>query len=149
MRLYNGEFKGDILDVKGTHSSFAVRDKNSKGAANELLKTALGKAAEDFYIYIYDEEEQFVPKRAKGGKKSYGGRGAEANRKIGFWCFNAGLGMRGIAGLKPRSILLTSGTLSPMDSFQAELGIPFNQKLENPHVIEPKQVMISVLGQGI
>ena len=36
-----------------------------------------------------------------------------------------------------------------MDSFQAELGIVFNQRLENSHVINPKQVMISVLTQGI
>lgn len=36
-----------------------------------------------------------------------------------------------------------------MDSFQAELGIPFKQRLENPHVIDPKQVMISVLANGI
>ncbi len=39
------------------------------------------------------------------------------NRKIGFWCFNASIGMKSIASLKPRSIILTSGTLSPMDSF--------------------------------
>ena len=36
-----------------------------------------------------------------------------------------------------------------MDSFQSELGVEFKQKLENPHVIDPKQVMISVLTNGI
>jgi Rad3-related DNA helicase len=30
-----------------------------------------------------------------------------------------------------RSILLTSGTLSPLDSFAAELRIPFPVRLEN------------------
>jgi len=151
MRMYNGETKKDIMGtVKG--AGFAVGlDKGSRAVctSSELLSSTLGKAADDFYIYIHDEEEQFTAKRKGFGKKSYGARGGEPNRKIGFWCFNAGLGMRGIASLKPRSILLTSGTLSPMDSFQAEMGIPFNQKLENPHVIDPKQVMISVLGQGI
>jgi Rad3-related DNA helicase len=36
-----------------------------------------------------------------------------------------------------------------MDSFQAELAQKFEQRLENPHVINNKQVMISVLQQGI
>ena len=29
------------------------------------------------------------------------------------------------------------------------MGIPFNQKLENPHVIDPKQVQITILSKGI
>lgn len=56
--------------------------------------------------------------------------------------------MKEISELKPRSIILTSGTLSPMTSCQAELGINFNTKLENPHVINPKQVFISILSKG-
>ena len=58
------------------------------------------------------------------------------------------MAMNSLLALKPRSIILTSGTLSPMDSFQAELGVSFNQKLENPHVIDPKQVFISILSRG-
>ena len=38
-----------------------------------------------------------------------------------------------------RSILLTSGTLSPLDSFAHELGLPFPIRLENPHVIAKEQ----------
>jgi hypothetical protein len=36
-----------------------------------------------------------------------------------------------------------------MNSFQAELNIKFDQQLENPHVISSKQVMISILSQGV
>lgn len=57
--------------------------------------------------------------------------------------------MRQLADLKPRSLILTSGTLSPMNSFQAELGIDFPQRIENPHVIDPRQVFVSILPQGI
>ena len=35
-----------------------------------------------------------------------------------------------------------------MDSFQAEMGIPFKKQLENPHVISSKQVFISVVAEG-
>ncbi len=48
--------------------------------------------------------------------------------------------MKAIAALGVRSILLTSGTLSPLDSFAQELQVPFPVQLENPHVIAPSQV---------
>ena len=37
--------------------------------------------------------------------------------------------------LGARSIILTSGTLSPLDSIESELGVPFPIKLEGSHVI--------------
>ena len=46
-------------------------------------------------------------------------------------------------GTVTRSIILTSGTLSPMDSFQSELGVPFPIQLEASHVIAAKQVLES------
>ena len=39
-----------------------------------------------------------------------------------------------------QSVILTSGTLSPMDSFGAELALPFPIRLENDHVIQQSQV---------
>lgn len=45
----------------------------------------------------------------------------ESVRVFGFWCFNAGMGFKKIQSLNPRSVLLTSGTLSPLPSFEAEL----------------------------
>lgn len=48
--------------------------------------------------------------------------------------------MRQLAAMHVRSVLLTSGTLSPLDSFAHELQLPFRISLENPHVIEPSQV---------
>ena len=104
-----------------------------------MVSTNFGSAANDFYVYIYDEEEYQKQQRFT---KGYRMKNIVTNRKIGFWCFSAGLAMKQLAELGPRSILLTSGTLSPMESFQAELGIEFNQKLENPHVIDHKQVSV-------
>ena len=48
--------------------------------------------------------------------------------------------MQDLAALKVKSILLTSGTLSPMESFAYELKMPFPIRLENPHVISNEQV---------
>lgn len=80
----------------------------------------------DFYVYVYDDESKYQRKAMT------------SNRKLGFWCFNAASGMRELKALGPRSILLTSGTLSPLDSFQQEMGIGFKTLLENPHVINKK-----------
>ena len=42
--------------------------------------------------------------------------------------------------MQVRCMLLTSGTLSPLDTFAAELQLPFPITLENPHVIDASQV---------
>lgn len=53
--------------------------------------------------------------------------------------------MRQLAAMHVRSVLLTSGTLSPLDSFAHELQLPFKISLENPHVVDPSQVRYAVL----
>lgn len=47
-----------------------------------------------------------------------------------------------------RSVLLTSGTLSPLKPFISELGIPIAVQLENPHIVTKEQVCVGVLSQG-
>lgn len=42
-------------------------------------------------------------------------------RKISYWCFNAGIALSGLLRRGVYSLLLTSGTLSPLNSFTAEL----------------------------
>ncbi|CAN0215569.1 unnamed protein product, partial [Ectocarpus sp. 13 AM-2016] len=49
---------------------------------------------------------------------------------------------------KVRSIIVTSGTLSPLSSFGNELRLPFEVQVENPHVIGPEQAWIGTLGRG-
>lgn len=66
-----------------------------------------------------------------------------------YWCFAPGMAMQQLAALKIRSVLLTSGTLSPLDSFAYELQLPFPITLENPHVIDPSQVCPCDLTPGL
>ena len=49
---------------------------------------------------------------------------------------------------RTRSIILTSGTLSPLSSYQSELGIDFKITLEANHVIPPDRVWIGSIAQG-
>ena len=66
-----------------------------------------------------------------------------------MWCFHPGVGFDYIREAKPRNILLTSGTLAPLNSFQSELLINFPIKLENSHVIDTKtQVYTAIVKKG-
>lgn len=76
-------------------------------------------------MFLYDKMED--KGSAKQATLRRSGRGRVKNGKvlvprvIGFWCFCPGVGFKQIAALHPRSIILTSGTLSPLQSFEAEL----------------------------
>jgi regulator of telomere elongation helicase 1 len=72
--------------------------------------------------------------------------GFSDGRTISYWCFAPSLAMRELAFLKVRSILITSGTLSPLPSFSMELGLEFPIQLENKHVIKPEQIFVRVIG---
>nr|XP_047125665.1 regulator of telomere elongation helicase 1 isoform X2 [Hydra vulgaris]XP_047125666.1 regulator of telomere elongation helicase 1 isoform X2 [Hydra vulgaris] len=69
-------------------------------------------------------------------------------RTLSYWCFNPGLTMKELRDQGVRSIILTSGTLSPLASLKAEFLIPFDVELENGHVIEKQQVFVGILPQG-
>ena len=58
---------------------------------------------------------------------------------MNFWCLNPAVAFNLVSD-DAYSIILTSGTLSPMSSFQSELGTTFKIALEANHVIDPNQV---------
>lgn len=47
-----------------------------------------------------------------------------------------------------RSVILASGTLSPISSFESELGTKFLYKLNTNHIIPKEQVYIRCIPQG-
>jgi Rad3-related DNA helicase len=61
---------------------------------------------EDFFMFILDEYQETTRKN---------------QRKLGFWCFNPAYAFREFVSEKPRSIILASGTLTPMNTFDNEL----------------------------
>ena len=44
-------------------------------------------------------------------------------RTLGYWCFSPGHAMTELAGQGVWSVILTSGTLAPLDSFSSELSM--------------------------
>uniref|UniRef100_A0A663MBJ8 DNA 5'-3' helicase n=1 Tax=Athene cunicularia TaxID=194338 RepID=A0A663MBJ8_ATHCN len=69
-----------------------------------------------------------------------------AVRMLNFWCLNPAVAFSDLSDV--RTIVLTSGTLSPMDSFSSELGVKFSIQLEANHVIRNSQVWVGTVGAG-
>ncbi|XP_063106951.1 Fanconi anemia group J protein isoform X1 [Cavia porcellus] len=88
-----------------------------------------------------DKSEFFVlPKNKRSRQKI-------AVHVLNFWCLNPAVAFSDING-RVRTIVLTSGTLSPMNSFSSELGVTFTIQLEANHVINNSQVWVGTIGSG-
>ena len=68
-------------------------------------------------------------------------------KKLGFWCLNPGVIFTQLSE-QAHSVVLASGTMSPLDSFASELQSPFSQKFEANHVITPDQAFVCVVETG-
>ena len=115
-----------------------------------LAFTTLKNGTTHFYkVHVH------IP-RAKDGsggnswlrRKNNGGQNTIQLPTLSYWCFSPGLAMEAIAALGVRSIILTSGTLSPLPALAAELRLQFSVTLENSHVVSARQVWAGVVPVG-
>lgn len=84
-------------------------------------------------------EEQIQKPGYKAGKNS--------EIKLSLWCLNSSVIFSPLVA-SLRSVVLTSGTLSPMDVMASELNVKFAHRLEALHIIDDHQVHItSILTQ--
>lgn len=146
-----------LLDSMNGVAKIWVEDRHAKGQSGiachlQVLETVLrtlykpvegedskamvpaisGSDAPAFRVYLTED--------AKSGDKK---------RTLSLWCFNPGMALRELTSQKVRSVILASGTLSPLTSFAHELQLPFGYQLENTHVINPdRQLFVSVLRAG-
>uniref|UniRef100_A0A183AU07 DEAD_2 domain-containing protein n=1 Tax=Echinostoma caproni TaxID=27848 RepID=A0A183AU07_9TREM len=56
--------------------------------------------------------------------------------------------MQDLVRERVRCVILTSGTLYPVEPIEAELRMKFDVQLKNPHVIKPDQVRVTILTRG-
>ncbi|KAL5557707.1 hypothetical protein UlMin_033918 [Ulmus minor] len=81
-------------------------------------------------------------------KRDAGKTSGEWTHTLSLWCLNPAAVFRDIADLS-LSVILTSGTLSPLNSFSSELGLQFGTSLEAPHVIDiESQVWSAIMSTG-
>ena len=70
-------------------------------------------------------------------------------RVLHIYCFNPGYGFKNILNEKLHAMIITSGTLSPIDGMESELKCSFEVKLEGKHVIDKKQVHFGILTSSL
>ena len=130
-------------------------------------------AVADYKVFICEEENVKKPsygERGAGGGRGGGGgeRGGyqmpagvhvsssyqnsnaqKKKRVLNFWAFSPGIAMEDLKSLGVRTVILTSGTLSPMESFKEDMKLPFPIQLENKHVIQDKQIWVGCITTGM
>eukprot|EP00054_Salpingoeca_dolichothecata_P038304 m.13497 g.13497 ORF g.13497 m.13497 type:complete len:363 (-) comp8443_c0_seq1:100-1188(-) len=67
---------------------------------------------------------------------------------LSLWCMNPAVAFEPLAS-QSRAIVLTSGTLSPLETFASELGTEFPIRLEANHVIKPTQAWVGSLSRSL
>ena len=72
---------------------------------------------------------------------------SQLSYSLHLWCLNPAVVLKDVRH-SSRSIIVTSGTLSPMSSYQTELDIDFKISLEANHVIPPSRVWIGSVSHG-
>ena len=163
---YNGEFMIEIFS-KGmgvTHANHEIFI-NEVRKVNDLIMDMRGAGStrgsprlEHFIqclkrVYGYALESRCLAKaafyRVHVSPKPPPHQQNKSGRTISYWCFAPSLAMEELANLNIRSILVTSGTLSPLPSYSMELGLPFPHTLENPHIISYDQIYVRVVGKGV
>ncbi|OMO54112.1 Helicase-like, DEXD box c2 type [Corchorus capsularis] len=143
------ETSSKLIDIIEEAAQLLEEDKkqDTKGSGcrlesiSNILKTIFRDGnnghADCYRVHIQEAEENatdiFIGKRS---------------RTLSWWCFNPGIAMQEFSKLGVGSIVLTSGTLSPLDSFAQELKLDFPVRLENPHVISSNQIWAGVVPVG-
>eukprot|EP00536_Pseudo-nitzschia_multiseries_P009346 jgi/Psemu1/200477/e_gw1.258.22.1 len=153
-----------LSEIKKIFDMFLeVRGGNSKGAPKlelfvQCVKRVFGEASEarclakaqSYRVHLTQTNiaasNMSTTSSSNKGKYEKAGDGG---RTLSYWCFAPSEAMRELANLNVRSILVTSGTLSPLESYALELDIPFPNRLENPHIISPHQIHVRVMGRGV
>lgn len=133
---------------------FELRGGNAKGAPYlehfvQCVKRVFGHNTESrCYAKAESYRVHITPTTAVNSSSGRGGDSG-GGRTLSYWCFAPSEAMRELADLNVRSFLITSGTLSPLESYALELDLPFPHRLENPHIIGDDQIHVQVIGKGV
>ncbi|XP_061113879.1 regulator of telomere elongation helicase 1 isoform X2 [Conger conger] len=113
-----------------------------EGVAGKRIETT----TKQFKVHIHRDTSQHRKKPSTDIWSSSSSK--KQGNILSYWCFCPGFSMQELVRQGVRSIILTSGTLSPLSSFTSEMQIPFPVCLENPHVIQRDQIFVTVIDKG-
>ncbi|XP_029051589.2 regulator of telomere elongation helicase 1 homolog isoform X1 [Osmia bicornis bicornis] len=143
-----------VLYLTTTSTSPFTRKGNALQKFSDVLRTVFNhgnslrykeKIKQCYKVHIQVEEQKKSKKDVWGTKKKVS---KNEGKVISYWCFSPGYSMQQLMEQGVQSVVLTSGTLSPLKPFISELGIPIEVQLENPHIVKGEQICVGVLSQG-
>lgn len=106
------------------------------------------KYISDFRAAVVKSVSKKRRSEAAGGWHTKSSPGSNSwTHTLSFWCLNPAVAMSDIKD-KVHSLIVASGTLSPMESFESELDMPFKSQLQAKHVIPPDGVWIGGIACG-
>ncbi len=134
--------------VVDTVYSYMTQDSGT-AVEGELIDTVPrpAKNIDDYKVIICDDVDEYESDQQpkKDLMLADTGHRNPDTRCFKAYCFNPGIALFELIKAKPRTVILTSGTLSPMDSLERELRMPFPIKLETGHVIGKNQVYVQIV----
>jgi regulator of telomere elongation helicase 1 len=130
------DFGDNVLGGGGATAHAAEPKLNMFATALDRLLQAAQGLSSDYRLYVSEEKvKQFLNRNDfKAGLAA--ANKAVTKRVVNYWCFSTGVALEELVTLNLRSMIITSGTLSPMGAMKEDLRIPFNVELQNPHVIQ-------------
>jgi len=118
----------------GPATNLETIQKACKALTRSCEIDARANANQFFYVYLNED--------------ATASRQLPKPRVLNFWCFSPAVALKELMQLKVFSLMLTSGTLAPLNSFASQFRLEFPVRLENPHVVDPSQFWIGVVPIG-
>ncbi|KAE9412729.1 hypothetical protein Angca_008662 [Angiostrongylus cantonensis] len=116
----------------------------SKESALAITKNAIDRKFQKIYVdckqRVRDFKLYIVKERGTESKPS--------STVVKFWCFTSSIAMRSLKVNGVRTVIVTSGTLSPLSNFIKNVGLDFGSSLENKHVAKSDQIFAAVLNKS-
>ena len=146
MDIFNLEISDKIIFCIEKYLKFFLNielpiNKNLKKLKNfiYLLKSIKDEESNDYMFNLSKNQKRKKKQTNKNNKKE------QINFRINIFCFNPGLEFEEILKLNPYRVILTSGTLSPIDIFESELNHNFYIKYQGNHFINKDQILFKLI----
>ncbi|KAK6060587.1 DNA repair helicase [Cooperia oncophora] len=116
-------------------AALAITDQNVSGGTTKTGNITLDpkRIGKHFKLYITMEEETAEK---------------PACTVLKFWCFSPSIAMRALKMNGVRTVIVTSGTLSPLANYTQNIGLDFGSTLENKHAAKGDQVIAGLVGRS-
>ena len=147
--INNERGKGTLI---GTYIDFLdiINLLSSNYYDKEVKKDPLNLYVNSFRFYVEEVKEKNDQNSNKKKKNlTFSNNSKDYKRILHIFCFNPGLGFSIVMQQNFYSTIITSGTLSPIESMESELKHNFDIKLENNHVISDDQFHFCLLTSSV